>query len=69
MENNNNKKAKSVVKANTCITQDETEYVKFLVQNTVENVNQKYSKKLSLGDIEQRKTNLKMVIGIMLLSL
>ena len=52
--NNNNKKAKSVVKATMhSITADEREYVKFLVQNIVENVNQKYSKKLSLGDVEQ----------------
>ena len=39
---------------------DETEYVKFLIQNIVENVNQKYSKKLSLGDVEQvEKQNVK----------
>ena len=50
----NHKKEKSDVKATMhSITQDETEYVKFLVQNIVENVNQKYSKKLSLGDVEQ----------------
>ena len=57
----NNEKQKNVVKATMhSITNDETEYVKFLVQNIVENVNQKYSKKLSLGDIEQvEKQNIK----------
>ena len=59
--NNGEKKEKNVVKATMhSITNDETEYVKFLVQNIVENVNQKYSKKLSLGDIEQvEKQNVK----------
>ena len=60
-KNNNNKKEKLVVKATMhSITADEKEYVKFLIQNIVENVNQKYSKKLSLGDVEQvEKQNLK----------
>jgi len=59
--NNNKKKEQKVVKATMhSITNDETEYVKFLVQNIVENVNQKYSKKLSLGNIEQvEKQNVK----------
>ena len=34
------------------ITKDEKEYVKFLIQNIIENINQKYSKDLSLGSIE-----------------
>lgn len=58
---NNKKNEKTGVKATMhSITNDETEYVKFLIQNIVENVNQKYSKKLSLGDVEQvEKQNVK----------
>ena len=48
---NNGKKVNRVTMHS--ISANETEYVKFLIQNIIENVNQKYSKKLSLGDIEQ----------------
>ena len=51
-QQNNNKKRNNLVTMYT-ITNDEREYVKFLIQNIVENVNKRYSKKLSLGNIEQ----------------
>ena len=52
--NNNKKKAKSknLVTMNT-ITNDESEYVKFLIQNILESLNKKYAKKLSLGTLEE----------------
>lgn len=58
---NNGKNAKTNVEKNKkksiatmhTITKDETEYVKFLIQNIIENINQKYSKKLTLGDVEK----------------
>ena len=43
-QQNNNKKKTNVVTMHT-ITNDEREYVKFLIQNIVENVNKRYYKK------------------------
>ena len=52
IENTNDTKRLDLVSMYT-ISNDETEYVKFLIQNIIENINQKYSKKLSLGNLEQ----------------
>ena len=51
-KNNKKKAKKSLVTMNT-ITNDESEYVKFLIQNILESLNAKYAKKLSMGTLEE----------------
>jgi hypothetical protein len=52
---NNNNKDKSEPELQTMhtLTNDEVEFVKFLVQNILEKLNQKYARNLSLGSLEE----------------
>lgn len=51
-KNKKKSKSKTLVTMNT-ITNDESDYVKFLIQNILESLNAKYAKKLSLGTLEE----------------